>query len=34
MQERVAKLLGGANVLPAKLEYRQRAPKKTEEADA
>jgi hypothetical protein len=31
-QERVAKILGGANILPAKLAYRSRPPKKAEEA--
>ena len=31
-QERVAKILGGANLLPVKPQYRQRAPKKAEEA--
>mmetsp|Transcript_87582 Transcript_87582/g.128104 ORF Transcript_87582/g.128104 Transcript_87582/m.128104 type:complete len:134 (+) Transcript_87582:3-404(+) len=31
--ERVAKILGGANILPAKLEFRQRAPKKAKGAE-
>jgi hypothetical protein len=32
LQERVAKILGGANILPAKLQYRSRPPKKAEGA--